>query len=117
MYDLLRPGGHAAVLFCISNPVGTCHLRLNSSPYWANHKGLGSNPGEDVDVCKCMVPLWHGVTLNSLRAAIPLVCLVEGVESWEAPDHHQVSSLKIGVESQIVPSPAWCSKLRPNDRR
>ncbi|GFU57345.1 hypothetical protein TNCV_3635301 [Trichonephila clavipes] len=27
---------------------------------------LGSNPGEDMDVCsKCIVPLWHGGTLNS----------------------------------------------------
>ncbi|GFY24338.1 uncharacterized protein TNCV_1013871 [Trichonephila clavipes] len=75
--------------------------------------GLGSNPGEDMDVCKCIVPLRHGATLNSRRAASPLVCLLEGVERWEAPDHSQMSSLKIGVEtSQIVLSPDWCSKLR-----
>ncbi|GFV02176.1 uncharacterized protein TNCV_1573881 [Trichonephila clavipes] len=42
--------------------------------------GLGSNPGEDMDVCKCIVPLRQGVTLNSRRTASPLVCLVEGVE-------------------------------------
>ncbi|GFV57561.1 hypothetical protein TNCV_4399171 [Trichonephila clavipes] len=31
----------------------------------------------------------------------------------QAPDHPQVSFLKIGVEtSQIVLSPVWCSKLR-----
>ncbi|GFY10661.1 hypothetical protein TNCV_2194821 [Trichonephila clavipes] len=40
--------------------------------------GLGSNPGEDMDVCKCIVPSWHGGTLNSRRAASPLVKLVEG---------------------------------------
>ncbi|GFU76022.1 uncharacterized protein TNCV_1540001 [Trichonephila clavipes] len=46
----------------------------------------GSNPGEDMDVCKCIVPSQHGGTLNSRRAASPLVRLVEGGERWEAPD-------------------------------
>ncbi|GFY27201.1 uncharacterized protein TNCV_2068221 [Trichonephila clavipes] len=32
------------------------------------------------------VPLRHGGTLNSRRAASPLVWLVEGKERWEAPD-------------------------------
>ncbi|GFV34259.1 uncharacterized protein TNCV_991801 [Trichonephila clavipes] len=48
---------------------------------------LGSNPGEDMVVCKCTVPSRHGVTLNSRRASIPLMKLVEGEEKWEAPDH------------------------------
>ncbi|GFT24340.1 hypothetical protein TNCV_3252011 [Trichonephila clavipes] len=43
------------------------------------------NPGEDMDVCKCIVPLRHG-TLNSRRAASPLVNLVAGDERWEALD-------------------------------
>ncbi|GFT25290.1 hypothetical protein TNCV_181411 [Trichonephila clavipes] len=43
---------------------------------------MGSNPGEDMDVCKRIVPLRHGVTLNSRRAASPLEWLVEGEESW-----------------------------------
>ncbi|GFT76084.1 uncharacterized protein TNCV_1255641 [Trichonephila clavipes] len=74
---------------------------------------MGLNPVEDMDVCKCIVPLRHGGTLNSRRAASPLVRLVEEVERLEAPDHPQVFSLKIGVEtSQIVLSPIWCSKLR-----
>ncbi|GFX30488.1 transposable element Tcb2 transposase [Trichonephila clavipes] len=47
--------------------------------------GLGSNPREDMDVYKCVVPLWHGGTLNSRRAASPLLWLVEGEEKWEAP--------------------------------
>ncbi|GFV68517.1 hypothetical protein TNCV_3129731 [Trichonephila clavipes] len=49
--------------------------------------GLGSNPGDGIDVCKCVVPLWHGDTLNSHRSANPLVRLVEGEERWEAPGH------------------------------
>ncbi|GFU21406.1 hypothetical protein TNCV_891491 [Trichonephila clavipes] len=62
---------------------------------------------------KCIVPLRYGGTLNNRRAASPLVRLVEREERWEAPDHSQVSYLKIGVEtSQIVLSPVWCSKLR-----
>ncbi|GFT49476.1 uncharacterized protein TNCV_3366711 [Trichonephila clavipes] len=42
-----------------------------------------------MDVCKCIVPLRHGGTLNSRRAASPLVWLVEGEKRWEAPDHAQ----------------------------
>ncbi|GFS48064.1 hypothetical protein TNCV_3599841 [Trichonephila clavipes] len=45
-----------------------------------NNKGLGSSPGEDMDVCKCIVSLRHVGTLNSRRAASPLVWLVEGEE-------------------------------------
>ncbi|GFW51990.1 uncharacterized protein TNCV_1189201 [Trichonephila clavipes] len=57
---------------------------------------LGSNPGEDMDVCECKVPSRHGGTLNTRRAASPLVRLVEGKERWEAPDQpHDVLS-KLG---------------------
>ncbi|GFY15982.1 uncharacterized protein TNCV_1286271 [Trichonephila clavipes] len=52
-------------------------------------KGLGSNPIEGVDVCKSIVLLWHGDSLNSLRAASALMKLVEGQERWEAPDYLQ----------------------------
>ncbi|GFX76427.1 hypothetical protein TNCV_5090661 [Trichonephila clavipes] len=38
-------------------------------------KGLGSNLGEDMDVCKCKVPLRQGGTLNNRRASSPLVWL------------------------------------------
>ncbi|GFV76057.1 transposable element Tcb2 transposase [Trichonephila clavipes] len=70
-------------------------------------RGLGPNPGEDIDVCKCIVPLRHRDILNGRRAASPL-----GVV-WEDPDPFQLSSLKIGVEtSQIVLSPVWGSKLQ-----
>ncbi|GFX90019.1 uncharacterized protein TNCV_887171 [Trichonephila clavipes] len=66
-----------------------------------------------MDVCKCIVPLRHEGTLNSRRAASPLVWLGKRVERWESPDHPQVSSLKIGVEtSQIILSPVLCSKLQ-----
>ncbi|GFU32616.1 hypothetical protein TNCV_4876701 [Trichonephila clavipes] len=92
-------------------------------------QGLGSSTREGMGVCKCIVPSRHGGALNSSRAASflvslvegkerrratsPLVLLGEGVERWEAPDHPQVSFLKIGVEtSQIVPSPVWRSKQR-----
>ncbi|GFX33944.1 uncharacterized protein TNCV_911481 [Trichonephila clavipes] len=42
-----------------------------------------------MDVCKCIVPLRHGGTLNSRRAASHLVWLVEGEERWQASDHPQ----------------------------
>ncbi|GFX07659.1 uncharacterized protein TNCV_4159281 [Trichonephila clavipes] len=40
--------------------------------------GIGLNPGENMNVCKCIVPLRHGGTLNSRRAASPLVWLMKG---------------------------------------
>ncbi|GFX13100.1 uncharacterized protein TNCV_2357561 [Trichonephila clavipes] len=61
-----------------------CGSRLSAVPH-----GLGSNPGEGTDVCKCILPSRHEGTLNSRRAASPLVKLVEGEEMWEAPDHLQ----------------------------
>ncbi|GFV09773.1 cullin-4A [Trichonephila clavipes] len=78
--------------------------------------GLGSNPGEDIDVCKCIVPSWYGGTLNSHRAASPLVRLVEGEERWEVPDHPQ------GVPPQNWGEPklyVTCMVLKAadNDRR
>ncbi|GFX04823.1 hypothetical protein TNCV_2248061 [Trichonephila clavipes] len=42
---------------------------------------LGSNPGEGMYVCKCIVPLWHGGTLNSRQTASPFMRLMEGKES------------------------------------
>ncbi|GFW65046.1 uncharacterized protein TNCV_393121 [Trichonephila clavipes] len=46
--------------------------------------GKSSNPGEDMDVCKCIVPSRNGGTLNSSRTANPLVRSVQGEERWEA---------------------------------
>ncbi|GFW62282.1 uncharacterized protein TNCV_912941 [Trichonephila clavipes] len=40
-----------------------------------------------MDVCKCIVHLRHGGTLNRRRAASNLKWLVEGEERWEAPYH------------------------------
>ncbi|GFV78964.1 uncharacterized protein TNCV_4347231 [Trichonephila clavipes] len=54
--------------------------------------GLGSNTIEDMDVCKCIVPSRHGGTLNSSRAASPLVRLVEGEERWDAPQQPRAFS-------------------------
>ncbi|GFW00049.1 uncharacterized protein TNCV_3568391 [Trichonephila clavipes] len=51
--------------------------------------GLGSNPGEGMAVCECIVPPRHGGSLKSRQAASPLVRLVEGEERWKAPDHPQ----------------------------
>ncbi|GFW72974.1 hypothetical protein TNCV_830971 [Trichonephila clavipes] len=45
---------------------------------------MGSNSGEGMDTCKCIVPSWHGGTVNSRRAASPLVRWVEVEERWEA---------------------------------
>ncbi|GFU92587.1 cullin-4A [Trichonephila clavipes] len=60
---------------------------ITAEKHYLMMEGLGSNPGEDMDVCKCIVPLQHGGTLNRCRAASSLVWLVEGEVKWEAPDH------------------------------
>ncbi|GFT26438.1 cullin-4A [Trichonephila clavipes] len=51
--------------------------------------GLGSNPGEDMDICECIEPSSHGSTLNSRRTTSPLVRLVKGEDRWDAPDQPQ----------------------------
>ncbi|GFX27327.1 hypothetical protein TNCV_3341391 [Trichonephila clavipes] len=59
------------------------------------------------------LPLRHGGTLNSRRAASPLMWLVERGREVGGLCPPLVSSLKIGEEtSQIVQSPVWRSKLR-----
>ncbi|GFY15400.1 RNA-directed DNA polymerase from mobile element jockey [Trichonephila clavipes] len=57
------------------------------SPLSLENKGLGTNPGKDMDVCKCIVLSWQGDTINSRRAASPLVKLVEGEESFKKVLH------------------------------
>ncbi|GFW01949.1 uncharacterized protein TNCV_1148291 [Trichonephila clavipes] len=52
-------------------------------------KDLVQNPGEGLFLCKYILPSRHGGTLNSRRAASPLVRLVEKEDRWEAPDHPQ----------------------------
>ncbi|GFT47477.1 uncharacterized protein TNCV_3750101 [Trichonephila clavipes] len=42
-----------------------------------------------MNVCKCIIPSRFKGTLNSCRAASPLLRLVEGEEKWEAFDHLQ----------------------------
>ncbi|GFV72520.1 hypothetical protein TNCV_2763841 [Trichonephila clavipes] len=46
------------------------------------YTGQGLNPGEGMDVCKCIVPVRHGGTRNIHPAASPLVRLVEGEERF-----------------------------------
>ncbi|GFY68552.1 uncharacterized protein TNIN_76441 [Trichonephila inaurata madagascariensis] len=38
MYDLLRPGGHAGILFCIVNPVDACQVLINASRNWSQYR-------------------------------------------------------------------------------
>ncbi|GFX47415.1 uncharacterized protein TNCV_1734021 [Trichonephila clavipes] len=76
--------------------------------------GLGSNPGEDMDVCKCIVPSCHGGTLNNHRAASPLVRLVEGEQMWEAPDQSQGVLPQNWGESELNRS-VTCMGLKATD--
>ncbi|GFV61071.1 uncharacterized protein TNCV_1972461 [Trichonephila clavipes] len=77
-------------------------------------KGLGLNPGEDMDVCKCIVPLRQGGTLNSRRAA-SLVWLVEGQDRWEAPDPLGFSPSKLEWNrAKCLSSLHWVDKGVPS---
>ncbi|GFV72627.1 uncharacterized protein TNCV_2602341 [Trichonephila clavipes] len=59
---------------------------LTSTYSVCTRKGLGSNPREDMDVYKCILPSQHGGTINNHEVASPLVRSVEGEERWEASD-------------------------------
>ncbi|GFX23248.1 uncharacterized protein TNCV_4560301 [Trichonephila clavipes] len=99
--------------FCVLHPKATGIVTLT-----AGAQGLGSNPGEDMDVCKCKVPLRQGGILNSRRAASPLVWLVEGEEWWEAPSHLQgFLPLIWGETDQNCTVTCMVLKAKANDRR
>ncbi|GFX12915.1 uncharacterized protein TNCV_3659111 [Trichonephila clavipes] len=70
----------------------------------------GSNPGEDMDVCKCIVPSRHGGTLKNCRGASPLVRLVEGEEWSRCPN--QVVSLKRDLQC-LSPQAKGCKAKLP----
>ncbi|GFV39544.1 hypothetical protein TNCV_1367851 [Trichonephila clavipes] len=73
-----------------------CHDEFRGPRSDCVRQGTGSNSGESMDVCKCIVPLWHGGTLSTHRAASSLMRLVEGEEIWEASDHPGCSPSKLG---------------------
>ncbi|GFW75395.1 uncharacterized protein TNCV_4190491 [Trichonephila clavipes] len=71
-----------------------------------------------MDVCKYIVPSWHGGTLNSRRAASPLVTLVEGEERWEASDYpHSVIPQNCGGMELNRIVTCMVLKATANDRR
>ncbi|GFW79130.1 uncharacterized protein TNCV_3631611 [Trichonephila clavipes] len=81
-------------------------------------KGLGSNPGEDMDICKRIERLRHGGTLNSRRAANLLGWLMEGGERWEAPGHSQAFlPLNWGGTEKNRTVTCMVLKAKANDRR
>ncbi|GFY00741.1 uncharacterized protein TNCV_2141331 [Trichonephila clavipes] len=60
----------------------------------------------------------YGSTLNSRRAASPLVWLVEGEERWEASDHPQgFLPLNWGRTEQNRTVTCMVFKAKANDRR
>ncbi|GFU35142.1 hypothetical protein TNCV_933831 [Trichonephila clavipes] len=58
-----------------------------------------------------------GDTLNSHRAASPLVWLVEGIERWEAPDHPRCPPSKLGWKRAKSYCHLYGVKAMANDRR
>ncbi|GFW23966.1 uncharacterized protein TNCV_4950121 [Trichonephila clavipes] len=81
-------------------------------------KSAGRQTEKNLPVKDVRMPARHGVTLNSHRAASPLVRLVEREERWEA-SHHPQSVLPLnwgGIESNRS---VTCVMLKAtaNDRR
>ncbi|GFT30420.1 uncharacterized protein TNCV_2377121 [Trichonephila clavipes] len=64
---------------CVTN-----HVTLTAGPW-----SLGSNPGEGMDFCKCILPVRHWSTLNIRRVASPFERLMEGGKRWKASDSSQ----------------------------
>ncbi|GFW24179.1 uncharacterized protein TNCV_1847381 [Trichonephila clavipes] len=89
---------------------------LDSEDDFKDILGLGSSPGEDMDVCKYIVPLRHGGTLNSRRAASPLVWLMEGEEKWEDLDHPR-GFLPLNWGGTEQKRTLTCMVAKANDRR
>ncbi|GFS54387.1 hypothetical protein TNIN_409691 [Trichonephila inaurata madagascariensis] len=42
MYDLLRPGGHAGIVFCLANDICTWQVIISSSKNWGQYKREGT---------------------------------------------------------------------------
>ncbi|GFU86391.1 uncharacterized protein TNCV_1417431 [Trichonephila clavipes] len=85
-------------------------------PTWRIFSGV--NPGEGMDVCQCIEPSQHGCTLNSRRAASPLVRLVEREKRWEVPDYSQgVLRQSWGETEQNCTVTCMVLKDTGNDRR
>ncbi|GFW92981.1 hypothetical protein TNCV_4209171 [Trichonephila clavipes] len=94
------------VLYKAANGSLGIHVTSVDGDYdWWKDIGLGSNPGENMVVCKCIVSLRHGGAINSHRAASPLARLVEGEERWEVADHPQsvCSPSKLGWNVEVQP--------------
>ncbi|GFY19983.1 hypothetical protein TNCV_2146761 [Trichonephila clavipes] len=51
--------------------------------------GLGSNLGEAMVVCKCILPLRHRGNLNIRPASSHFEKLLEGETRWDSSDHPQ----------------------------
>ncbi|GFV42512.1 hypothetical protein TNCV_2905211 [Trichonephila clavipes] len=58
-----------------------------------------------------------GGTLNSRRAANPIVRYAEDEERWETPDHLQSIGWKWNKDEQIRTVTGMVLKAKPNDRR
>ncbi|GFX90829.1 uncharacterized protein TNCV_3166601 [Trichonephila clavipes] len=69
-------------------------------------------------VCKCIVTVRYGGSLNSRRAASLLVRLMEGDERWEGPGHHQgFLLLNWGGTEQNRTVTCMVLKAKANDMR
>ncbi|GFX22982.1 hypothetical protein TNCV_2086901 [Trichonephila clavipes] len=85
----------------------SCIVMLTAVPL-----SLGSNLAKDMDVCKCIVSSRHEDTLNTRRAASPLVWLVEEEERWQAFGHSEGFSTKQG--SSEISSTSTTHMLSPH---
>ncbi|GFV56591.1 uncharacterized protein TNCV_1247861 [Trichonephila clavipes] len=78
---------------------------------------MASIPGEGMNICKRIMLLGHGGTLNSYRATSPLVRLVEREKRWKTSDQPQgVIPQNYGGTEQSPTVTCIVLKAKANDR-
>ncbi|GFW73009.1 hypothetical protein TNCV_831301 [Trichonephila clavipes] len=92
-------------------------VRMPRGDRWAK-KGLSSNPGEGMDISKCIIPLRHGNTLHSRPAASFIARLVEGEEravssiglrAHRSAELNQIFPVSASAKETCTQGPEWAS--------
>ncbi|GFX41780.1 hypothetical protein TNCV_388931 [Trichonephila clavipes] len=105
----------SVAIFNVPECIYVAHPEYRLATLIAEPLGLGSNLGQGMDVCKCIVPSRQVATLNSLRAASPLVRLVGGEgRPLTTPG---CSPSKLGLKRPNSSVTCMVFKAMANDRR
>ncbi|GFT81341.1 transposable element Tc1 transposase [Trichonephila clavipes] len=120
-----RPASFQAKKYVVPDDVGSTNRENNQDPYSSSlttylSRGLTAHRSASMPhrPNRYSVPLRHGGTLNSRRAASHFDWLVEGKERWEAPGHLLgFLPLNWGGTEQNRTVTCMVLKAKVNDRR